>query len=197
MNSLLSLFHEFIGFLLAGKATEQQFEAFVSQFRDKVEEVVSQIEKFFIVGDVFRHCGGKGYAPMYIWKDAQNLLFTPNKDHRIDINNTIGKLRGYTLLTNMNDSNIQKNAKSIPISKDEFFLVLFLLIVNTKLGKEVLGYKLDTSKCYLFYVQIACEKLVTVSLFPGNDEWNVDCLDFNLNDAWLADAVLLYFGTAK
>ena len=130
-------------------------------------------DQHFIVGDVFRHRGGEGYTPMYIWEGAQNLLFTPNKERVIAINKTIGKLRDYPLTENMNDSKIQKKAKSTPMSEEEYFLAKFLVIVKPELGKEVLGYTLDTSKHYLFHVKLSSGKVVALGLGWYGGGWDV------------------------
>ena len=154
-------------------------------------------DQHFIVGDVFRHRGGEGYTPMYIWEGAQNLLFTPNKERVIAINKTIGKLRDYPLTENMNDSKIQKKAKSTPMSEDEYFLAMFLLIVKPELGKEVLGYTLDTSKYYLFHVKLSSGKVVALGLGWYGAVWGVVDFAFDTNGNWNQGNMLLYFATAK
>jgi hypothetical protein len=149
----------------------------------------------FIVGDVFRHRGGEGYIHMYLGDNAQNGLFKPAKDRIIAINPIIGKLCEYVLPENMNDTVIQKNAKSSPMSEDQFLLILYLLLIKPDLGKKILNYVLDKNKIYIFHVKLNSGTVVAVDVRWRGGEWYVRADDFDYDFPWGAGRVFLSLAT--
>lgn len=131
-------------------------------------------EQSFIVGQVFQHRNA-GLVPQS-FGDNFKRLWEPAQERVVSIN-AFGKniLKEYVLPKNMNDTAIQNAANSTPMEEDEFWAMLFLLIINPKLGKKVLKYEVRKNKVYVFH--LASNKVVAVGWHGGR--WNFLAYDFD------------------
>jgi len=184
-NNDEQFFDAFEAFL---KANYQQKEIFIEEVLKRKSSV-----KTFVIGEVFRHRGGEGYIPQYFGDNFKNKLWIPAKDKVVSIN-AFGKnnLKEYVLPKNMNDNTIQSNADSTPMAEDQFWVMLYLLIINPKLGKKILKYELRKDKFYVFHVKLTSGEVVAVSVRWHDGKWRVLAHGFGLVLPWLVDDVFLY-----
>ncbi len=133
-------------------------------FETGVKDYFTKGLESFIVGDVFRH-RDETCVPQYHGSNAKDWIFTPNAKVKIAIKQKLPKLSEYILPKDMNDSDIQSNAKSTPMDEETFLLVLYLLIIKPELGKKILGYELRKDRWYLFHVKLSSGKVVAVNAF--------------------------------
>lgn len=149
----------------------------------------------FIVRDIFRHRAEKGDRRLYLGDNFQNWVVKPNLEKVIPISTDIGKLSEYCLPSNMNDSSIQTNTGNPDLMELEVFLcVIYLLIFQPELAKQVLGYSLQKNKWYLFHVMVNGKK-VAFNVFWNDDEWDLDACKFDTYDWWNQDCVFLFPAT--
>src|SRR5690242_14652214 len=83
----------------------------------------------FIVGVVFQH-RNSACVPQWFSDNFRDMVWKPSKERTIKIDRTSRKTNEYRLPKNMDDSTIQKNAKSTPMSIEEYWLMRYLLIIN-------------------------------------------------------------------
>lgn len=173
------------------KADYQQREVFIKEVLKKDSKTIT-----FIVGEVFKH-RNKDCVPQYHGTNFQNWMWTLAKEKVVAIS-AFGKnnLKEYVLSRNMNDTTIQSNANSTPISEDQFWAILYLLIINQKLGKKFLKYELRKDKVYIFHVKLASGKVVAVDVFWAGGEWVVNARGFAYGGLRDGGNVFLFPATA-
>lgn len=149
----------------------------------------------FIVGVVFQH-RNSACIPQWFSDNFRDMVWKPSKERTIKIDRTSRKVNEYRLPKNMNDSTIQKNAKSTPMSIEEYWLVRYLFIINPELGKQVLEYELSKSNYYIMHVRLDDGSVVAVGLRWGGDEWDSDAGRFDDDGDWVEGRIFLSFATA-
>lgn len=137
----------------------------------------------FTVGSVFIE-SDLSLTSMCFDDNFRKRFYEPQKEKPITIPTGMFKLKEYVLPKTMWDNAIQKNTSSIPLNIDTCWVILYCLIINPTLGKELLGYQLIKNKPYLMHVEI--DKTVyafrfgfhntkwTFFLYPleyGDDDW--------------------------
>lgn len=169
------------------KADYQQKEIFIEEVLKRKSSV-----KTFVVGQVFQH-RAKGLVPQYFWDNFKNLLWSPAQTKVVSIN-AFGKnnLKEYVLPKNMDDTTIQNNASFTPMKEDQFWAMMYLLIVKPKLGKKILKYVLRKDKAYIFHVKLASGKVVAVGVYWDGGEWSFDAVDFDCVGLWNRGSVFLF-----
>ena len=187
---------------IAMNQNDEQFfdgmEAFLKasyqQKSDFIEIVLGKKsgQETFVVGKVFQH-RVKGLIPQYHGDNFKSWMLTPAIEKVVSIN-AFGKniLKEYVLPQNMKDTPIQNATNSTPMEEDAFWAMLYLLIVNPKLGKKILKYELRKDKVYVFHVKLASGKVVAVDVDWNVDEWRLDASDFVSVGPWGEGYVFLY-----
>jgi hypothetical protein len=138
--------------------------------------------KSFVVGEIFKHKTGK--IPIYIKKNFQNWLLSRQAARTTSID-CLGKqlIKEYLLPEAMRDLEIQEKSGSKPMTEDQLWVVLFLLIIEPELGKKILKYEIMKDKNYIFHVELASKQLIAVTLNMDNEglfnEWDLDAGVFN------------------
>jgi hypothetical protein len=184
---------------------EQFFDAFEAFLRADYQQKESLIEavlgkksrqKSFKVGEVFQH-RNKKLIPQYFGDNFRNWVWTPAQGKTVSVG-AFGKniLKDYVLPKNMNDTAIQNEAGSTPMKEDQFWAMLYLLIIDPKLGKKILKYELRKDKVYIFHVKLASGKVVAVVLRWDDGVWNLFAHGFDIVHPWDEGRVFLYPVTA-
>ena len=141
----------------------------------------------FIVGQVFQH-RNKNLIPQFFGNDFKNWLWISAQEKRVFINVfEKNNLKEYVLLKNMNNTTIQRINNSIPMKEDQFWVILYLLIINPKLGKKILKYKLLKDKFYVFHLKLNSRKVIALGVGWNGDEWFLDAFDFHGLGLWMED----------
>gem|GEM_PF-5814156 len=97
----------------------------------------------------------------------------------------------------MNDTTIQKNTNSKPMSLEEYWLIRYLLIVNPELGKQLLGYELkQDGTVYIMHVTMTDGSVVAVYLFWYDARWRSGADRFDDGNDWGEGSVFLSSVTA-
>jgi len=149
-------------------------------------------EEIFVVGEVFQH-RNKNLVPQYFGDNFKNWLWASAQTRTVAIN-AFGKnnLKEYVLPKNMYDTAIQNANNSTPMSEDQFWAMLFLLIINPRLGKEILKYELRKDKVYIFHVKLSSDKVVAVSVDWGGGGWSCRASAFDYGGPWRGGYVFLF-----
>jgi hypothetical protein len=116
---------------------------------------------------------------MYLWSGFKEKILPHLTDKESGIT-----LVPYVLPKNMNDSAIVRATKSTPLPVDEFASILQEFCKNA-----------DRSKYYIFHVQTP-NKVVAVSLYWRDDEWNSYAYRFDDGRDWYEGSIFLSFATA-
>ncbi len=187
---------------IAMKNNDEHFflglEAFLKADYQQKTELIERVlgrkfgeEKSFIVGEVFQHRNLK-LVPLYFARDFESMVLEPSKNKRVSINafgnNT---LKEYVLPKNMEDTTIQSATNSTPMEEDQFWAMLYLLIVEPELGKKILNYQLRKYQYYVFHVKLSSGKVLAVRLFWHDGKWRLNAFDFNHGN-WSMDSVFLF-----
>ncbi len=149
----------------------------------------------FIVGQVFQH-GNKDLVPQWFGDNFKSWLWTSAQEKTISINvfgNNI--LKEYILPKNMNDTAIKNASKSSSMTENQFWVMLYLLIINPKLGKRILKYELRKDKVYICHVKLSSGVSVAVDLYWFDDEWRLYAYDFDYGNDWYGGCVFLFPAT--
>jgi hypothetical protein len=191
---------------IAVKNNDEHFflalEAFLKADYQQKSELIEKVlgrkfgeEKSFVVGEVFQH-RNSNLIPQYFGDSFRAKVWEPSKSKRVSINafgnNT---LKEYILPKDMNDTGIQGVTKSSPIEDDQFWAMLYLLIIDPKLGKKILKYELRKDKVYVFHVRLASGGVFAVNLSWYGVEWNLGARVFGY-DFWSTDFVFLFPATS-
>jgi hypothetical protein len=171
---------------------EQFFDCMEAMLKSDYQQKAEFIEKVlgkksgersFVVGEVFQNRAER-LIPQYHGDNFKNWMVIPAKEKVVSLN-AFGKniLKEYILPKNMNDTEIQDGTKSTPMGEDQFWAMLYLLIIEPKLGKKILKYVLRKSKFYIFHVKLDSGKVIVLGLFWFSDEWFLDVADFD-HVAW-------------
>ncbi len=177
------------------------FEAFLKADYNQKNELIEKVLGIksevlnFKVCEVFGH-RVKGLTPQYFGGNFKNWLWTSAQQKIVSIDK-IGKsiIKDYVLPKNMNDTSIQNANNSTPLGEDAFWAMMYLLIINPKLGKKILKYSLKKDKVYICHVQLT-GRVVAVYVVWGDDEWYFSALDFVSIDPWLEGSVFLRLATS-
>jgi hypothetical protein len=157
------------------------FEAFLKanpqQKKEFIEKVLVKgtIKEIFVVGEVFQH-RNENLIPQYFGDNFRNWLWA-SAQTKLVIIDAFGKknskeyLKEYVLDKDMNNFAIQSTNKSTPMSEHKFWAMLFLLIINPKLGKKILKYELQKGKVYIFHIKLASGRVVAVDMNWNSGEW--------------------------
>ena len=168
------------------------------KFKNFWDEILKEdgIESF-IVGEVFQQRNAD-CVPQYFGDQFNNWLLVPDKDKEIIVDTeAVRNLKEYRLPKIMNDTTIQKNAGSTPMSMEEYWLTRYLLIINPELGKQLLGYELkQDGTVYIMHVKKADGTVVAVDLGWSGGEWCSSALRFGGDGGWSEGSIFLSFATA-
>ena len=149
----------------------------------------------FIVDNIFRHRAESGDRRLYLGDNFQNWVIKPNLKKIIPIRTDIGELKKYCLPSNMNDSSIQANTNNPGfIEFDSFLCILYLLIFQPELGKQILGYTLQKDKWYVLHVMVDGKKVACHVHWRG-DEWRLHAYEFAASARWYGGSVFLFPAT--
>ena len=183
------------------KNDQQFFDTLEAMLKASYQQRVEFIEKVlgkrsgeesFVIGQVFQH-RNQSLVPQYFGDNFKTWLWEPAKEKVVQIN-AFGKnnLKEYVLPKNMNDTAIQNATNSTPMGEDAFWAILYLLVINLKLGKKILKYELRKDKFYVFHVKLTSGKVVAVFVRWDDDEWDLNANDFDRITPWLEGDVFLY-----
>ncbi|MEI7810015.1 MAG: hypothetical protein WCI41_00440 [bacterium] len=105
----------------------------------------------FKVGEVFFN-NAKGIMKLDLSEYFENVILKPAKERTIslDIVNRFSLIE-YILPKDMCNTKILENTYSVPPSDDEFWAILYLLIFEPYLGKEILNYSIQKNKKYVLH----------------------------------------------
>jgi len=174
-------------------ALEALLKANYLQKEEFIEKVLRKKsgEKTFVVGEVFQH-KNKNLTPQYFGDNFKSWLWVSAQTRTVSIS-AFGKnnLKEYVLPKNMNDTAIQNANNSTPMKEDQFWAMLYLLIIDPKLGKKILKYELRKDKIYIFHVKLSSGIVVAVRVRWGGDEWGLDADDFDYGYPWCEGYVFL------
>ncbi|MFA6524504.1 MAG: hypothetical protein WC264_01520 [Candidatus Paceibacterota bacterium] len=150
----------------------------------------------FVVGDVFQN-RKENPTLMFFGDNFYNLVLIPSKTKIIPISSfNKNKLKEYCLSENMNDVAIQNANSSTFFKEDQFWAILYLLIINPILGSEVLGYGLQKNEKYIFHVELSNFK-AAVSIHYVNDQCCFNVFDFNMITHWYVGHYFLFLSTVS
>jgi hypothetical protein len=181
--------------LLSKSEDETVIENFI-KFINNDCQMEMLLANAFIVGDIFRHRAEKGDRRLWLGDNTQNWLIKPNLKKVIPVLTDLGKLIENRLPNSMNDTSIQTLAGNPGLMNEETFLcVMYLLIFQPELGKQVLGYALQKDKVYLFHVMVD-GKQVVFAVRWDEGEWNVPALVFDDGLGWIEGLLFLSFAIA-
>ena len=181
--------------LLSKSEDETVIENFI-KFINNDCQMEMLLANAFIVGDIFRHRAEKGDRRLWLGDNTQNWLIKPNLKKVIPVLTDLGKLIENRLPNSMNDTSIQTLAGNPGLMNEETFLcVMYLLIFQPELGKQVLGYALQKDKVYLFHVMVD-GKQVAFGVDWYEDEWRVLANDFGYGNDWGEGNLFLSFAIA-
>lgn len=98
-----------------------------------------------------------------------NKLITPNKEKIITIDENIGRLRICNIPEPLNGSDTQKYTESAPLTENELFQILYLLICDFNDDKsqkclEIIGTKYYYTVSHHFHVKLSSGELISISL---------------------------------
>lgn len=176
--------------LLNGTILFEEFTAFLKMSRVKRHKIFGFSSILdFTIGDVFQH-KNQTLTLMYFSDKFKKRFFKPNKEKVITIPNSMSTLEEYVLPKNMDNDTIQKNTASIPLDTDTFWIVLYCLIIEPKLGKELLSYELRKDKVYIMQVQVGTIVHAFVVRWY-RDKWDLDASSFDDGYDWLEGYVFL------
>jgi len=149
----------------------------------------------FVVGDVFRHQAETGDRRLWLSDNTQNWLIKPNLKKVIPIRTDLRKLSEYCLPKSMNDTLIQEVTENPGfMSEEDFLCVMYLLIFQPKLAKQVLGFNLQKNKWYIFHTMINGKKVAFNGRWFGG-EWVFSADDFDVGYDWRGGGVFLFPAT--
>lgn len=181
--------------LLSKSEDETVIENFI-KFINNDCQMEMLLANAFIVGDIFRHRAEKGDRRLWLGDNTQNWLIKPNLKKVIPVLTDLGKLIENRLPNSMNDTSIQTLAGNPGLMNEETFLcVMYLLIFQPELGKQVLGYALQKDKVYLFHVMVD-GKQVVFAVSWSEDEWDVSARAFDYGYDWSEGSLFLSFAIA-
>ncbi|MEK7572326.1 MAG: hypothetical protein AAB493_00505 [Patescibacteria group bacterium] len=172
------------------KANYQQKETFIKEVLKRESSTES-----FIVGKVFQEKVGES-IPKNFGDNFKNWLWTPSQAKTVSIN-AFGFpfLKQYILPKAMNDTAILNAVSSLPMELNQFWAVLYLLIISPKFGKKILKYKLWKYKVYIFHVELA-SRIVAVSVGWDEAGWALGASNLDSYDWWEEINVFLFFASA-
>lgn len=176
------------------------FEAFLKADYNQKNEMIEKVLGIksealtFKVCEVFGH-RVKGLVPQYFWPNFKSWLWESSQQMVVSID-AVGKsvVEDYVLPKNMNDTDIQNANSSTPLSIDAFWAMMYLLVVNPKLGKKILKYSFKKDKVYICHVQLA-DRVVAVNVHWRGDEWFFGAFDFDDIFLWFEGFVFLHLAT--
>ncbi len=170
------------------------FEAFLDK-HECIKPLMDAI-KSFKIGDVFRH-RVSSCVPQYHGDNFKLWLGQPSAAKTILLDFAqASPLQEYILPENMNDTAIQNRAQSKPMTEQQFWLMLYVLIIEPKLGKQHFQYELSKSKYYIFHVQLDSGEVVAVLVFWYVGAWFCYANRFGFDGAWNQAHVFLFFAPA-
>jgi len=171
------------------KANYQQKETFIEEVLERKSLAIS-----FVVGKAFGPNSVEGLIPRSLESNFKIWLWKPAQTKMVSVN-ALGKnyLKEYVLPGNINDTMIQRNTNSIPMEEDQFWAMLYLFMVNPKLGKKILKYELRKDKEYIFHVKLASGKVVTVNVDFQDKNWNLKAYVFGDKYWYFRDHYVFFF----
>jgi hypothetical protein len=149
----------------------------------------NEVGKSFTVGQIFRH-RDPNCVPQWHGDNFKKLVRDAS-ERVISISRAKQKLSDYVLSKNMNSTEIQNATKSTPIEENVFWLILYLLVIEPKLGKEVLNYELREDKYYIFHVRWKSGKVDAVNVRWDFGGWNLVSREFVYDGEWFEGNVFL------
>jgi len=175
------------------------FEAFLKADYQQKSELIERVlrkkvgEEGFVVGEVFQH-RNSNLTPMCFGYNFKSKLWEPAQTRTVSVG-AFGKniLKDYVLPKKQTNTEIQNATNSTPMQEDQFWVMLYLLIIDPKLGKKILKYELRRDKYYVFHVRLTSGEVIAVHLYWNDDEWNLNAYDFDVR--WNLVNVFLFPAT--
>lgn len=168
-------------------------------FLDKHEGIKSLVEeiKSFKIGNVFRN-RDSSCIPQYHGDNFKWWLVQPSSAKTIPMNfEQAIPLQEYILPEDIKDTPIQNAAQSTPMTEQQFWLVLYALIIEPKLGKHYFQYELSKDKYYIFHVRLDSGEVVAVCVGWSGGGWGCSADRFDDGSAWDQGDVFLFFAAAE
>lgn len=160
-------------------------------------EMPTEIAQAFTVGKVFRH-RDSSCVPQYHGDSFKTWMVQPSAGKKVALDFAqCASMKEYVLPKNMQDTSIQDAAKSVPMDEQQFWLALYALIIEPKLGKQYFHYELSKSKYYIFHVKLDSGEIVAVDVYWDGDEWYCLANRFDDDFAWGRGSVFLDLATAE
>lgn len=188
MSRILSISqeHELLQKLESAGLTSELAQKIITSKDNKlakkvIEFLKMQSETRVKISDYFGH-GIAGQIPQYMSDSFLVNVFIPYKDMEITLPKILPTLNEYVLPNRMSDSKIQENTSSKPMSLEEYYLSIYILIILNKA---------DKSKAYIFHVQVKNRVLVLRLSWNGHKWSNSDPWSFDGGDGWVAGGVFV------
>lgn len=151
-----------------------------------------ELKESFKVGEVFQHRNDK-LTPLHFGGNFRDWVWNPAQCKVVSLGAfSTSILKEYLFPKNMNDIAIQNEAKSALMEEDQFWAMLYFLIIDPKLGKRILKYELRKNKVYIFHVKLASDKIVAVRLYWSHDDWILRASVFGVVGPWLKGGVFVH-----
>ena len=134
----------------------------------------------FIVGDIFKSNNIKN-SSVWIIPAFEELLLIPAQKHSVLIDKTERKLKEHKCSKEMERPPVDEN--SCPtMAEENFWLCLYLLIVNPTLGKKVLKYEIpktldENDNVFVYTIKVRRDfdgKIILVKFAYYDNCWNLN-----------------------
>ncbi len=124
----------------------------------------------------------------------QEKLINPNRNKKIRIDAVMSKLQQCNLLEPLNDTATQKLASSTPLTEDELFSILYLLICDNNQNNKgrclnILGTTLHLDFTYHFHVKTSGGEFLSISFSEFGGPFYLNAYAF---DSGVSGGVLYY-----
>ncbi len=150
------------------------------------------LKSSFVVGQVFCHNNPDGVM-QYHRPNFVTTILAPCREKVIAINfDGITLDWEYRLPCAMTDRELRETTDSMPMTLDEFWLILYALIIEPNLGKEYLKYELTKKKYYIF--QFVSDTGMWFSAYVAwiDNAWRLGSPIVNEEDTWEEGKILIH-----
>lgn len=174
------------------------FEAFLkadyNQKNELIEKVLGEVKyKSFTVGKVFQR-RKQNFVPQDYGNAFKALLWESNQNKIISIRDAGTKrLKQYSLPKNMDNEAIHNEMDSVLMEECQFWAIVYLLIIEPKLGKKILKYELQKNHAvYIFHVKLDSGMAVCVDVSWRSGLWYFEANFFISKNLWIAGRIFLF-----
>jgi hypothetical protein len=181
--------------LRQGVVLPQELEAFLNMpMAERRRAFGLPIPETFRVGEVFK----SGIDTGILQKHEGRIpwMLKQAKGKKLTVPYFMDNLKEYVLSKDMHNRAIKTKTTSLPMNENLFWIVLYLLVIKPDLGKQLLGYQLE-SGLYIFHAIVAGKTLAPSVMFSKGAGYFLDAEDFDSFMPWSKSAIFLYFSTKK